>query len=88
MEAQPIIFESSEDDKIFQFYIPVSFFHVFIVNNIPGGGVLARFYRRGGLNSFLPGGGELAHQKNCTGVLPGGGGGGGGRGGMVRLGID
>ena len=34
----------------------------------------------GVLNSFLPGGGEFAHQKNCPGVLPGGG--------MVRLGID
>ena len=41
-------------------------------------GVLARFYRPkevGVLNSFLPGGGEFAHQKNCPG-------------GMVRLGID
>ena len=32
----------------------------------------------GVLNSFLPGGGEFAHQKNCPGVLLGG---------MVRLGI-
>ena len=57
----------------------VSFFVVFIVENAPGGGVLARFYRPGVgvLNSFLPGGGEFAHQKNC----PGGGG-------VVRLGID
>ena len=42
-------------------------------------GVLARFYRPGGvgvLNSFLPGGGEFAHQKNCPGE------------GMVGLGID
>ena len=33
----------------------------------------------GVLNSFLPGGGEFGHPKNCPGVLPGG---------MVRLGID
>ena len=33
----------------------------------------------GVLNSFLPGGGEFAHQKSCQGVLPGG---------MVRLAID
>ena len=54
----------------------VSFFVDFIVENALGGGVLARFYRPGGgvLNSFLPGGGEFAHQKNCPG--------------MVRLGID
>ena len=37
----------------------------------PGG--LVRFYRSGGLNSFLPEGGEFAHQKNCPGVLPGAG---------------
>ena len=30
----------------------------------------------GVLNSFLPGGGEFAHQKNCPGVLPGRGEGG------------
>ena len=30
----------------------------------------------GVLNSFLPGGEEFAHQKNCPGVLSGGGGGG------------
>ena len=35
----------------------------------------------GVLNSFSPGGGAFAHQKNCSGLLPGGGG-------MVRLGID
>ena len=35
----------------------------------------------GVLNSFLPGGGEFARQKNCPGVLPGGGG-------MVRLRTD
>ena len=29
----------------------------------------------GVLNSFLPGGGEFDHQKNCLGVLLGGGGG-------------
>ena len=36
---------------------------------MPRGGVLARFYRPGGgiLNSFLPGGGESSHQKNCPG---------------------
>ena len=33
----------------------------------------------GVLNSFLPGGEEFAHQKNCPGFFPGG---------MVRLGID
>ena len=26
----------------------------------------------GVLNSFLPGGGEFAHQKSCPGVFPGG----------------
>ena len=43
---------------------------------MPGGGVLARFYRPGGRGfelSFCLGGGEFAHQKNCPGVLPGGG---------------
>ena len=69
--------------------ISVSFFHVFTLNNrekCTGGGVLARFYRPGGvgvLNSFFArGDGEFAHQKNW----PRGGGGGGGE--MVRLGID
>ena len=33
----------------------------------------------GVLKSFLPGGGEFAHQKDCPRSLPGG---------MVRLGID
>ena len=33
----------------------------------------------GVLNSFLPGGGEFAHQKKLPGDFPGG---------MVRLGID
>ena len=52
MEAQ-LIFKSSKDDNIMQFYmISVSFFHVFIAGiieeNAPGGGVLARFYRPGG----------------------------------------
>ena len=39
-----------------------------------GGGVLARFIGPGVgvLNSFWPGGGKFAHQKNCPGVLPGG----------------
>ena len=48
---------------------------------MPGGGVLARFYRPGGwgFGHFLPGGGEFAHQKDCPGVFPGG---------MVRLRID
>ena len=46
----------------------VSFFVVFIVENAPGGGVLARFYRPGGgvLNSFLLGGGEFAHKKEIA----------------------
>ena len=43
---------------------------------MPRGGVLARFYRPGGvrvLNSFYgPSGGEFAYQKNCPGVLPAG----------------
>ena len=58
--------------------ISVSFFHIFIAGiieeNAPGGGVLARFYRPGVgvLNSFLPGGGEFAHQKICPGFCPGG----------------
>ena len=37
---------------------------------MPGGGVLARFYRPGGGGFellFCPGGGEFAHQKNCPG---------------------
>ena len=41
-------------------------------------GFLARFYRPGGPRfelSFCSGGGEFAHQKNCSGVLPSGGGG-------------
>ena len=50
----------------------VAFFHVFRVNNLekcPRGGVLARFIGPGGgsLNSFLPGGGEFAHQKIARG---------------------
>ena len=54
--------------------ISISFFHVFIMNNLgkcPGGGVLARFYRPGGRDfelSFCPGVGEFAHQK----YFPGG----------------
>ena len=44
---------------------------------MPGGGVLARFYRPGGRGfelSFFLGGGGFAHQKYCPGVFPGGGG--------------
>ena len=61
-----------------QFYmISVSFFHVFIVNveenALPGGGVLARFYRPGdgSFKLFLPGGWGIRPSKQ----LPGGGGG-------------
>ena len=43
------------------------------------GFLLAFISPGGGFNSFLPGGGEFAHQKDCPGVLPGG---------MARLGID
>ena len=45
------------------------FLLLIIEENAPGGGVLARFYRPGvgALNSFLPGGGLFAHQKNCPG---------------------
>ena len=46
------------------------------------GGVLARFIGPGGGGFellFCLGGGEFAHQKNCLGVLSGGGGGGDGQ---------
>ena len=47
---------------------------------MPQGGVLARFYRPGGLEFrtfFCPWGEEFANQKKCPGILPGWGGGGG-----------
>ena len=40
-------------------------------------------YTTGDLNSFLPGGGEFAHQKNCPRALPRGEGGGGGENGQA-----
>ena len=52
----------------------------------PGGGVLARFYRSGGigvLNFPFARGLENSPIKNCPGVLPGGF-----ARGMFRLGID
>ena len=74
MEAQ-LIFQSSKDDKIMQFYmISVSFFHVFIVNNWgkrppPDVGVLARFYRpgMGVLKFFCSGVGNSPIKKIATG---------------------
>ena len=44
---------------------------------MPGGGVLARFYRPGGGGFelfFCPGGGEFAHQKKLPGGFAGGNG--------------
>ena len=45
------------------------FYSELFEENALGGGVLARFIGPGGgsLNSFLPGGGEFAHQQNSLG---------------------